>query len=74
MKDEKQIYVKIAIFFRNSKVSANAKCNRQTTLSSTYAFAGSASRNYKRRKVSSDDGKNDDVTTQQETCFGLKFR
>lgn len=51
--DEKQIYSKIAIFFRNSKVSANAKCNRMTTNSSTYIFTGVDGEKYsgKRRKI-----------------------
>jgi len=71
MNDEKQIYAKIAIFFRNSKVSANAKYNRQTTLSSTYAFAGGASRDDKRRKVSSDDENNE--AAQHNACFGFKW-
>jgi len=70
MNNEKQIYTKIATFFRNSKVSANAKYNRQTTLSSTYAFAGGAS-NDKRRKVSPDGG--NDGVAQNNACFGLKW-
>eukprot|EP00533_Pseudo-nitzschia_delicatissima_P009889 CAMPEP_0116087644 /NCGR_PEP_ID=MMETSP0327-20121206/5468_1 /TAXON_ID=44447 /ORGANISM="Pseudo-nitzschia delicatissima, Strain B596" /LENGTH=598 /DNA_ID=CAMNT_0003578715 /DNA_START=114 /DNA_END=1910 /DNA_ORIENTATION=- len=59
--DEKVIYSKIAVFFRNSKVSAKAKSNRQTTKSSTYIFADQD----KRRKI--DFG--GDMT--DETCFGF---
>ena len=38
--NEKQIYAKIAVFFRNSKITVRAKTHRQSTMSSTYAFAG----------------------------------
>lgn len=55
--DEKQIYSKIAIFFRNSKASLNAKANRQTARSSTYMFVCDTVRSggEKRRKISGDD-------------------
>lgn len=66
--DEKVIYSKIAVFFRNSKVSAKAKSNRQTTKSSTYIFADQD----KRRKIDvcggdrlHGNGMND------QTCFGF---
>lgn len=49
--DEKQIYAKVAVFFRNSKISARAKKSCQSTKSSTYIFAGEReSINFKRRK------------------------
>ena len=51
--DEKLIYTKIAVFFRNSKVSAKAKTNRQSTKSSTYIFADQ-SMDDKRRKLDND--------------------
>lgn len=51
--DEKLIYTKIAVFVRNSKVSAKAKTNRQSTKSSTYIFADQ-SMDDKRRKLDND--------------------
>lgn len=69
MKDEKQIYARIAIFFRNSKVSANAKINRQTTLSSTYAFAGEggSTDDRKRKIICNDCG--DGQYDKKQSCF-----
>jgi hypothetical protein len=57
--DERVIYSKIAVFFRNSKVSAKAKSNRQSIKSSTYIFTGTDSdiMDDKRRKI--------------DPCFGL---
>ena len=72
--DETQIYSKTAVFFRNSKVSANARNNRQTSRSSTYVFAGeSISRDDKRRRITSsdeDDG-NDSSDDDGCACFGI---
>mmetsp|Transcript_23852 Transcript_23852/g.50240 ORF Transcript_23852/g.50240 Transcript_23852/m.50240 type:complete len:125 (-) Transcript_23852:3218-3592(-) len=50
--NEKQMYSKTAIFFRNSKISAGAKRNRQRIQSCTYAFAGGDG---KRRKIDFDE-------------------
>ena len=71
MKDEKQIYARIAIFFRNSKVSANAKINRQTTLSSTYAFAGEggSTDDRKRKIICNDCG--DGQYVKKQSCFSI---
>ena len=52
LEDEKKIYAKIAIFFRNSKVSVKAKKNCQSIRGGTFAFAGDAD---KRRKIDDDD-------------------
>lgn len=67
--DEKQIYSKIAVFFRNSKVSAKAKRNNQVILnSSTYAFAGA---NEKRRKIDSEDEDSSCCTSNCVSFIGL---
>jgi len=66
--DEKQIYSKIAVFFRNSKVSAKAKSNRQSTKSSTYIFSGGdITIDDKRRKIDYFDCD----TCREESCFGI---
>lgn len=50
--DERLIYSKIAVFFRNSKVSAKAKSNHQSMKSSTYMFTGADNlMDDKRRKI-----------------------
>ena len=72
--DETQIYSKTAAFFRNSKVSANTRNNRQTSRSSTYVFAGeSISRDDKRRKITSSDEDNGSYSSDDDgcACFGI---
>lgn len=63
--DEKVIYSKISVFFRNSKVSAKAKSNHQNTISSTYIFV----KQDKRRKIDVCRGNRD--VADDETCFGF---
>merc|ERR1711935_938344 len=70
--DEKQIYSKIAVFFRNSKVSAKAKSNRQSTKSSTYIFSGNGIDGIvkdKRRKIY--DSSSDSDSNTEEPCACL---
>eukprot|EP00531_Pseudo-nitzschia_arenysensis_P018566 CAMPEP_0116131312 /NCGR_PEP_ID=MMETSP0329-20121206/8939_1 /TAXON_ID=697910 /ORGANISM="Pseudo-nitzschia arenysensis, Strain B593" /LENGTH=591 /DNA_ID=CAMNT_0003625735 /DNA_START=421 /DNA_END=2196 /DNA_ORIENTATION=+ len=67
--DEKVIYSKIAVFFRNSKVSAKAKSNRQTTKSSTYIFADQDKR--RRIDVRGSNNNHDGDVVDDETCFGF---
>jgi len=76
--DEKQIYSKIAVFFRNSKVSAKSKSNRLSANSGTYIFTGvrSESDNYngKRRKIKNYfDCHTDDCNSRSsgEPCFSI---
>ena len=72
--EEKQIYSKIAVFFRNSKVSAKAKSNHQSTKSSTYIFTGNGINGIakdKRRRIddSSSDSDSDSNTEEPCACF-----
>jgi len=68
LRDEKLTYTKIAVFFRNSKVSARAKNNRQSTKSSTYIFADKVfNTDDKRRKLDGGVCGNDGTP-----CFGIR--
>jgi len=68
--DEKEIYAKTAIFFRNSKVSAKARTNLQTNKSSTFIFTGEAFESMgKRRKIEGDSDSNSDGSGERYTCI-----
>ena len=72
--DERIIYSKIAVFFRNSKVSAKAKTNRQVTRSSTFIFADqTSSMNDKRRRIDLfGSGGSSNSSGDDRPCFGVR--